>query len=211
MKSAATCVTVLFFFVTSSAAFGSMIETRANSFLIADIELLSSEKKSAFSVAALTMLASAYQREAKRARLDISSNNLTKKRRWASAVERYANHLLILKMDIVNGLSFTVETFPRPIIRVNGKQAMLSYPRPRRQSDFEHELVVRICQQHFCPELLPDPMESVGVTSGGKHLLDWGFSEDGIVCGYGSKRFVFPLDYGLDSSRQACLEKIEQL
>ena len=174
--------------------------------IVAALKTAPPEWRMEFASLALTELADAYLSEADLAQAD-QQGNLVKKRRWSRAVQRFADQLLLLKMQVEQDqdVSFQLSSATETVVEASGQQAMLSYPRPGQQLAFEQKLLEVFCQQRDCSSLSSTVPASEPKPVATDITPDWAFTEDGLECSFQGLSFRFAFDQASGNLREHCI------
>jgi len=179
------------------------------------LQTATAEVRAQFASLALGQLANAYIMEAGLAITD-QVGRQGKQRRWSRSVERYANELLILKMDIDNGMDVRIQMTPSTgaIVQVAEHRVVLSYPRPNQQTAYEQALLETFCQQQDCNALALAEPQTAPLFSNEFVEPSWSFNEDGARCGGNGLTLQFRLTDRLAAQRGFCtalFQEVEEL
>lgn len=189
------------------------------------------EERVYFAEVALTLLASAYETEARMAGQG-GQDDANIRAHWSGAVRGYAREMVRLKELVEQGAPFSlilpadqgiaggvgvggIAGAAVPMIAIGDYQVMLSSPRLEEQAAFEQEILTQVCTQVSCAEILEYQRDGSAETRTPRTLESikpvWEFTVLGPACSYQSIRIAFELSTEIDDVRVLCKELFAEL
>jgi hypothetical protein len=162
-----------------------------------------------FANVALSQLLEAYRFEVDLARSEFESDNL-KLQRWARTVDKFADQLIPLLVDVEQELpvTLTLENGSTAMLTVAGRSVMLNHPRLSEQRVYEYKLLEQFCHSIPCDRLLNDQSAQTAAGYSASTTLaaspQYQFTEDRRICAYDGIRIVFPTKVDVALMRETC-------
>ncbi len=177
----------------------------------------SPEEIADFASTALTLLAQAYQQEAKLAQREaVQAGGDKKLLDWSRAVQNYSAQLSYVLADIELGLPVVLVPQGEKFValEVADRMTILSHPRGNQQSVLEQQILQSYCARHDCVALLATAAhrENESVPHAvGPLRPQWTFDEDGSACAYRGFQLRFAPGQNLAAARQFCRSLVTEI
>ncbi len=174
------------------------------------------EVRGQFASAALNALLEIYIAESDLARSEAQGED--GKRRlyaWSLAVDRYANSLETVLLDIDQGHSVEIGLRREASIalRVNSRQIMLTHPRHSQQFAYEQRVLLEFCRLRDCERFTESriPLRLPLYSDASAPQPTWVFSETDTVCAFDGIEVFFDSMAGLAGLRSACQQFFQEV
>lgn len=181
---------------------------------VAQLDSAAPDNSALFATIALSRLADAYYQEAEIV-YETGRSASKKQRRWARSVSAYAQEIVYLNDQIINGAPASVLLYPHSetVVKVSGRLITLSHPRMDQQAIYEQSVLQQYCELMACTstDAGADDWARREQQRAENPQVNWRFTESGSNCSQQGLTITFGQTSEFRTLRNKCTELFAEL